>query len=353
MRVLNTSTPVSKDVGAHPDNHAAAARASGGRRPVVSLIIPMLNEREGLALLFSTVQSAIAALPIRCEIVVVDDGSTDGTRDVIAQELARFDLWQVLILSRNFGQQAAYRAGLAAAKGEAIVFLDADLQDPPELLPELIAKWREGFKVVTACRSSRAERGLRRWLFDGFHSVFHRLTQGTMPRNSGMFALVDRVVVDRLVAMREVNLFLPALKCYFGFPQTTVMYARRERAVGAPKQSLRKLFSYALNGLLSFSDLPLQWIGLTGVLVSTASFGYGAVLLLIKLGQIFGLFAALEVKGFTTLAVAVFCLSGIQWLCLGIIGHSATPASLRTPDLVRQPAANVETTWPQSTEARA
>jgi dolichol-phosphate mannosyltransferase len=173
-------------------------------------------------------------------------------------------------------------AGLAAAKGEAIVFLDADLQDPPELLAELIAKWREGFKVVTACRSSRAERGIRRWLFDGFHS---------------------------------------ALKCYFGCPQTTVMYARRERAVGAPKRSLRKLFSYALNGLLSFSDLPLQWIGLTGVLVSTASFGYGAVLLLIKLGQIFGLFAALEVKGFTTLAVAVFCLSGIQLLCLGIIGQ--------------------------------
>ena len=310
----------------HPPDQTVPT--SGGRDvsqpappPLVSVIIPMLNERDGLKLLFATLRSAIAQTTVRWEIVVVDDGSTDGTRDVIEQELATFPLWQVLILTRNFGQQAAYRAGLGAARGDAIIFLDADLQDPPDLIPQLISKWQDGFKVVTACRTSRAERGPRRWMFDVFHQLFHRLTNGMMPRNSGMFSLVDRVVVHRLNEIQETNLFLPALKCWFGYPQTTITYVRKERAVGAPKQSFRKLFNYALNGLLSFSDIPLQWIGLLGLIVSAASFAYGFALLLIKLGQFFGLFADLEVKGFTTLALAVFSLGGIQLLCLGIIGQ--------------------------------
>jgi len=304
-----------------------AAADSGGdlsltdTRPLISIIIPMLNEREGLPLLFSTLRSAIAGESVRWEIVVVDDGSTDGTRDVLRKELAVFPRWQVLILSRNFGQQAAYRAGLGVAHGDAVIFLDADLQDPPELIPQLLQKWREGFKVVTACRTSRAETGARRLMFDVFHQLFHRLTNGTMPRNSGMFSLVDRLVVNRLVEIREANLFLPALKCWFGFPQATVSYARKERAVGAPKQSFGKLLNYALNGIFSFSDLPLQWIGLLGLVLSVASFGYGFVLFLIKLCQLFGWFATLELKGFTTLAVAIFCLGGIQLLCLGIIGQ--------------------------------
>jgi dolichol-phosphate mannosyltransferase len=281
----------------------------------------MLNEREGLPLLFSTVRSAIANEPVHWEIVVVDDGSTDGTRDVLKQELPVFPRWQALILSRNFGQQAAYRAGLGAAKGDAVIFLDADLQDPPEIIPQLLQKWREGFKVVTACRTSRAERGPRRWMFDLFHSLFHRLTNGAMPRNSGMFSLVDRVVVNRLLEMRETTLFLPALKSWFGFAQTSVTYARKERAMGPPKQSFTKLLNYALNGIFSFSDMPLQWIGLLGLGVSLASFGYGFILFLIKLCQLFGFFATLELKGFTTLAVAIFCLGGIQLLCLGIIGQ--------------------------------
>ena len=281
----------------------------------------MLNERPGLKLLFSTLRAAIATAPVDWEIVVVDDGSTDGTRDVLMQELLVFPRWQALILSRNFGQQPAYRAGLGAANGDAVIFLDADLQDPPELIPKLVAKWQEGFKVVTACRTSRAERGPRRWMFDAFHQLFHRMTHGTMPKNSGMFSLVDRLVVKQLLDMRETNLFLPALKCWFGFPQASVPYARKERAVGAPKQSFRKLLNYALNGIYSFSDLPLQWIGLLGLFVSLASFGYGFILFFIKLGQFFGYFEMLEVKGFTTLAVAVFCLGGIQLLCLGIIGQ--------------------------------
>jgi glycosyltransferase involved in cell wall biosynthesis len=289
--------------------------------PLVSLVIPMLNEREGLDLLFEAIQRGISGVPARFELIVVDDGSTDGTRDVVEAKLARFPRWQLLILSRNFGQQPAYRAGLGEAKGDAVIFLEADLQDPPELIGELVAQWQKGFKVVTAVRTSRAERGPRRWAFDLYHKIFYRLTDRVMPANSGMYSLMDRVVVSHLLSAPEVNLFLPALKNWFGYAQTTVLYERRERAAGQPKQSLRKLVNYGLNGLLSFSDLPLQWIGVLGFIVSLASLGYAMLLAAIKAAQFFGYFPSLEVKGFTTVAVAVFCLGGIQLLCLGIVGQ--------------------------------
>jgi dolichol-phosphate mannosyltransferase len=290
-------------------------------RPLISIIIPMLNERAGLRPLFDRVAAVLQDPSVEWELVIVDDGSTDGSRDVIAGELARFPSWRLIFLSRNFGQQAAYRAGLEQARGEAVIFLEADLQDPPELIPQLLAQWRAGFKVVTCSRESREEHGLRRVLFDLFHQLFHRMTGRVMPLNSGMFSLVDRVVVKQLLAARETNLFLPALKCWYGFPQATVSYARKDRAVGEPKQSFSKLFRYALDGLFSFSDLPLQWITFTGVIISVISFGYALLLVAIKLVQLAGWLTSLEVKGFTTLAVAVFCLSGIQLLSLGIVGQ--------------------------------
>lgn len=293
----------------------------GGKRLLVSVIIPMLNEREGLPALFQRLEKAIKETGVDWEFVVVDDGSTDGTREAVPKELARFSRWQLVVLSRNFGQQPAYRAGLEQARGDAVIFLDADLQDPPELIPQLLAKWREGFKVVTGCRTSREETGLRRIFFDLFHQFFHRMTGKIMPINSGMFSLVDRVVVKQLVAARETNLFLPALKSWYGYPQAVITYARQERAVGEPKQSFVKLFRYALDGLFSFSDVPLQWIALAGAVISLTSLGYAFVLVLIKILQLAHYLMALEVKGFTTLAAAIFFLSGIQLFSLGIVGQ--------------------------------
>ncbi|MEI8132960.1 MAG: glycosyltransferase, partial [Leptolinea sp.] len=189
------------------------------------------------------------------------------------------------------------------------------------LIPQLLEKWREGFKVVTGCRISREEHGLRRLMFDLFHQFFHRLTGRVMPVNSGMFSLVDREVVNHLVAARETNLFLPALKCWYGYPQTTISYARKDRSVGEPKQSFSKLFRYALDGLFSFSDLPLQWIAVIGAIICLGSFGYAGILIVEKILQLFGFFPSLRVLGFTTLAAAVLFFGGLNLLALGIVGQ--------------------------------
>jgi dolichol-phosphate mannosyltransferase len=158
-------------------------------------------------------------------------------------------------------------------------------------------------------------------MFDLYHIIFYRLTDKIMPANSGMYSLIDRKIVDHLLEAPETNLFLPALKNWFGYPQTNVHYERMDRAAGKPKQTFRKLFNYGINGLTSFSDLPLQWIAILGFVISAASFAYAGVLILIKIARFFGYFESLEVMGFTTLAVAIFCLGGIQIICIGIIGQ--------------------------------
>lgn len=282
----------------------------------------MWDEAEGVAELLRRVRAVCqAASGYAWQIVTVDDGSSDATHARLLELLPTFASWKLLKLSRNFGQQPAYRAGLDAADGRAVIFLDADLQDPPELIPQLLAEWEKGAKLVTACRRSRQETGLRRALFDAFHRIFFRLTGGVMPKDSGTYALMDRIVADHLKAMPERNLFLPALRGWIGHPQATVLYDRQARAAGEPKQSFSRLLNYAWDGITSFSDLPLKAISLIGLLISFAGLSYGLLLVVIRILQFFGWFRTLEIQGFTTLAVAVFCLGGIQLLCLGIIGE--------------------------------
>ena len=264
---------------------------------------------------------ALTALEsVRWQFVFVNDGSADRTRERLLAEAPRLGRWKFVQLSRNFGQQSAYRAGLEVAEGDAVIFLDADLQDPPELIPEMLARWQDGAKLVTACRKSRAETGLRRVLFDTFHTLFFRVTNGVMPKDSGTFGLMDRVIADHLRRMPELSVFLPALRCWVGYRQDVVWYDRAVRE-GVPKQTFAKLFSYAWNGITSFSTVPLKLISLLGLVISAIGFSYAALLLCVRFLQWWGLFPSLIVQGFTTLAVAVLCLGGIQLLCLGIIGE--------------------------------
>jgi glycosyltransferase involved in cell wall biosynthesis len=289
-------------------------------KPLVSIVIPVWNEEETIPALIERLQKLSHESTFRLDFILVNDGSSDQTQEKLLQLLPRLSRWRIVRLSRNFGQQSAYRAGLDQAGGDAVVFLDADLQDPPELIPAMIDVWQHGSKVVVARRRTRPERGLRGFLMRRFHDIFHAMTGGLMPKDSGTFGLMDKTVADAVRAMPELNVFLPALRSWVGYPHGYVWYDRAERK-GAPKQTLSKLFNYALDGILSFSELPLKIISWIGVVISLFGFGYAGVLILIKIGQLFGYFRYLIVPGFTTLAVAVLCLGGIQLISLGVVGQ--------------------------------
>jgi dolichol-phosphate mannosyltransferase len=288
--------------------------------PLISVVIPLLNEEEIIPELVRRLQTINADAAFKLEIVCVNDGSSDQTEPLLEALLPQLGRWKLLKLTRNFGQQNAFRAGLDHATGDAVVFLDADLQDPPEVIPEMVSAWKAGAKLVVGCRRSRSETGLRRICFDLFHKAFHRVTHGVMPKGSGTFGLMDRALADHLRKMTEQNLFLPALRSWVGYKESCVYYDRSTR-LGEPKQKLSRLLSYAWDGVTSFSEAPLKMISGAGIVLSFIGFGYAGILLVIKLLQFCGYFARLEVPGFTTVAVAVFCIGGIQLLCTGILGE--------------------------------
>ena len=288
--------------------------------PLISVITPLFNEEALLPNLAMRLKNVFGSLPsVSWEWVAVDDGSRDRTFASAEQEIKIAPHWQLLRLSRNFGQQAAYRAGLEAARGAAIIFLDADMQDPPEKIPDMIRLWLEGNVQVVGQRKSRTESGFRGFCMRIFHELFYRVTGGVMPKNSGTFALMDRRLADELKAMPERGMFLPAQRGWLGFKTASITYGRAARS-GEPKQSYSKLFAYAWEGITSFSVFPLQLISIAGFCVSMFGFGYAAVLLAIKLLQLLGCFQRLEILGFTTISVSILCLGGIQLLSLGILG---------------------------------
>ncbi len=284
----------------------------------ISVIIPLYHEE---AIIDLMAQRLINVSQTDWEWIFVDDGSQDKTVEKLRPWLDRFDHWQLIRFSRNFGQQNAFRAGLNAAKGKAVVFLDADLQDPPEKMIDLIQEWKKGFKVVVGVRLSRTERGLRGFLFRSFHQLFYRLTNGVMPKNSGTFGLMDRVIVEELKRMPERSVLFQGLRGWVGYSRSTIEYHRSARIGGEVKQTYAKLFTQAWDGITSFSTLPIQWISNLGLIISLFGFLYAVFLLSIKGLQFFGKLQTLEVPGFTTVSVAVLCLGGVQLIATGILGQ--------------------------------
>lgn len=287
--------------------------------PPLSIITPLFNEEANIRELANRLSASMQSTGLVWEWIAVDDGSSDQTFELVREFIKTAPSFQLIKLSRNFGQQAAYRAGLEVCRGQAIVFMDADMQDPPEMIPDMIACWRNGAKQVVGRRQSRPERGIRGFFMRAFHMVFHTITGGIMPNDSGTFALIDRLLADELKSMPERSLFLPAQRSWLGFPTSEVWYDRSSRK-DEPKQSLIKLFKYAWDGITSFSTLPLHLISATGTILCVFGFGYAGILVGIRLLQSFGYFQTLAVPGFTTLSVAVFCLGGIQLLSLGVVG---------------------------------
>ncbi len=289
--------------------------------PTVALVIPVFNEEAVLPELFTRLNALFATASSACawRAILVDDGSRDRSAALIRAQATLDPRWELVELSRNFGFQAALAAGISHAdttQADAVVTLDADLQDPPELIPELIAAWQAGAEVVRAVRRSRAESGLRRAGFDLFHRIFGSLTDYPIESNSGTFGLIGRHALAAFSGLPERNRFFPGLRAWIGFNTADVFYDRQARAAGPAKQSLARLIRYALDGVFSFSYLPLRVLTYTGLGISSLGFALG---LFFVIKRLLGVETAQT--GFTTLITIVTFLGGVQLIGIGILGE--------------------------------
>ena len=287
-----------------------------GDRAVLSLVVPCYNEAAGLASFWARASDALDALGVPAEAVFVDDGSRDATFAVLSALAARDPRVRVVALSRNFGKEVALAAGLDHAAGDAVVPIDADLQHPPELLHELVARWREGHDVVIALRRDRAtDSAARRLASDLFHRLFARVSAVAVPRGAGDFRLMSRPVVDALKSMPERTRYMKGMYAWVGFRTATVGYDVAERAAGESRFGLLKLWRLALDGIVSFSALPLRMSSFLGALFALVALAYGAWLVARTLVH------GVDVPGYASLMVVVLFLGGVQLLSLGVIGE--------------------------------
>jgi polyisoprenyl-phosphate glycosyltransferase len=291
--------------------------STAGRKKI-AIVVPFLNEQENVPVLYERLVKAMAGQPEDFEIIFVDDGSTDGSPAWIAAKAREDQRVKMLRLSRNFGHQIAITAGMDHADGDAVVIIDADLQDPPEAIPELLAKWREGNQVVYAVRESReGETWLKKFLAESFYQLFHRLAKVDVPMRAGDFRLVDRAVVNALKQVRELHRFMRGLTSWVGFTQTAVYYKRAARHAGKTKYPVWKSARLAWDAITSFSATPLRWITGFGMLVSVVGF---VLALNIVLTKVFGSGNQFQ-QGWTSLAAIMLLLGGIQLVCVGLLGQ--------------------------------
>jgi glycosyltransferase involved in cell wall biosynthesis len=287
---------------------------------MISIVIPIYNEEEVIERLHRSVRSVMDTLSEDWEVVYVNDGSGDLSLELLLG-LQRVDRHVVVIeLSRNWGHQAALTAGISAARGDAVILMDGDMQDPASVIPDLVAAWRRGAQVVVAERSSRAERGVRGWLFRSFYKILGALSDYPIPLNAGIFGLLDRQAANAVAQLTETNRYLPGLRAWVGFPTAVVAYERVERAAGQPKQTFWKLLRYGLDAIFSFSYKPLRLSLFVGLFVAFFAMLYGAALICCRLFGV-GMFGIPVVDGYTTTIVAILFLGGVQLISIGILGE--------------------------------
>jgi dolichol-phosphate mannosyltransferase len=288
----------------------------------ISIVIPCFNEEAVLAPLIDRVTKAAASWGMDYEIICVDDGSRDQTWELLKAQGAKDTRWRGLALARNFGHQIAVSAGLHYSTGDAVVVIDADLQDPPEEIARLIAKWREGFDVVYAVRKKRKEGWFKRACYWVFYRLMARLVAFDIPLDTGDFCLMSRRVVAAINAMPERNRFVRGLRAWSGFRQIGVPYERPARAAGEPKYNFSKLFKLAADGLLSFSALPLRLATHLGLCVSALAF-FGVIFTFAQkiFATQFAKIGLAPVPGFPTIVISILFLGGVQLICLGILGE--------------------------------
>ncbi|CAN5340706.1 glycosyltransferase family 2 protein [soil metagenome] len=285
---------------------------------LLSTVVPCYNEEDVLQETHRRLTQVLEQAMVggSFEIVYVDDGSTDGTARVLGGLHEQDDRVRVVRLSRNFGHQLAATAGLDHASGDAVVLIDADLQDPPEAIPLLLAKWREGYDVVYGVRSDRAgETRFKLWTAKVFYRLVNRLSETPIPLDTGDFRLMDRKVVGALRSMPERDRFMRGMVSWVGFRQTAVPFRRAPRAAGESKYPLFKMLRFALDGVTSFSTVPLRlatWVGFAASAVALLGILYALAV---------RLFTQSWVSGWAALFVAVLFIGGVQLLALGVIGE--------------------------------
>ena len=283
--------------------------------PMLSIVIPVFNEAENLPMLHARLTDAMNQVGVDYEIVLVDDGSKDQSPEILKRLESEDRRVVVVEFARNFGHQVAISAGLEHSRGRVVCIMDADLQDPPEVLPSFLAKWQEGWEVVYAVRTERKEWWGKRLAYAVFYRLLQRVANIEIPLDAGDFCVMDRRVVDELVGMPERNRFVRGIRSWVGFKQIGVPYERQARHAGAPKYTFRKLLYLALDGLISFSHTPLRIITILGFTVSLLSFLVASFYIIKKFTLGTG------VPGFTTLVVSIFFLAGLQLMTIGVIGE--------------------------------
>lgn len=286
-------------------------------KKMLSVVVPFLNEKDNLPVLYRRLSETLAGGEEDFEIIFVDDGSSDGSADWVAARAREDKRLKLIKLSRNFGHQIAITAGLDYSGGAAAVIIDADLQDPPEVIPRLVEKWRAGFEVVYAVREQRAgETWLKKLLAGLFYRIFRKLVDFEAPLNAGDFRLVDRKVVAALKKVRERHRFMRGLTGWVGYTHCAVPYKREPRRAGVTKYPIWKSVILAWDAFTSFSSSPLRWITGLGVIIALLGALEALVIIVNKLRHPEG-----PVPGWATIMVAVLLLGGIQLISLGIIGQ--------------------------------
>ncbi len=283
--------------------------------PDVGLVIPCYNEEEVVPMLIERLSALSREWPYPVHVLFVDDGSRDRTYDLLTAACEENPRMACLRLSRNFGHQTAVSAGLTRARGDVVAVIDADLQDPPEFILEMIAKWREGYDVVYGVRTNRKEGPFLRMAYSLFYRILKKIANVDIPLDAGDFSLMDREVVDQINAMPEHNRFIRGLRGWVGFKQVGLPYNRQARQAGAPKYNLYRLLNLAMNGLISFSSVPLKFASWLGAFSSFL--GFLLMLWVVVNGLVYGR----TPPGWASLAVIILVFGGIQLVVLGIIGE--------------------------------
>ena len=287
---------------------------------IISLVCPIYDEQEVLPQFHRETVAAMETTGFPWELIYVDDGSRDKSLSILLELKNADHRVRVVELSRNWGHQAAITAGLSMAKGDAVVLIDGDLQDPPSLVPTMLDEWTNGAEVIVAQRKSRVEHGFTRHLFPLFYRWLGFLSDYPIPLNAGIFGLMDRRAVDAVLRLTETNRYLPGLRAWVGFRTAVVFYHRQDRAMGKPKQTFFKLLKYALDAIFSFSYKPLRLCLLGGLLVSALSFFAGFFVIVCRFLNI-GTFGSPLVYGWTSTVAFINFLAGVQLTSIGILGE--------------------------------